>query len=451
MHAESDEMSDRSRAPATDPAIAETQPMPGASAASPAGRAMRLLVLTHYYPPEVNAPASRLSENARAWVRAGHRVTVVTCAPNHPHGKLYPGYRNRLFQREVIDGVEVIRVWTWIAANEGFLPRIANYLSYLVSVALQLWRLPAADIVLSSSPQFFCGLAGWLLRRKRRPWVLEIRDLWPESIIAVGAMRRGLAIRALEAIEAFAYRRADLVVPVTDSFVAHIRARRPDGPICVVKNGVDLSVYRHADSAEVAAFRDAHGLTGKFVASYVGTHGMAHGLDAVLDAAERLRARTDIVFLLVGGGAERARLASARAERGLDNVVMLEQQPKSAMPVIWSASDAALVLLRRLDTFKSVLPSKMFEAMALGVPMILGVEGEAKALMEDAGAGIAIVPEDAAQLADAVVRLADDPLERKQMGTRGQSFVAAHFDRNRLADVYLERLSQLHDAASARP
>ncbi|WP_222428322.1 glycosyltransferase family 4 protein [Sphingomonas suaedae] len=438
-------MSDRSRAPAMDSAVVEPQPA-SVSTQGAGERPLRLLVLTHYYPPEVNAPASRLSENARAWVRAGHRVTVVTCAPNHPQGKLYPGYRNRLFQREVMDGVEVIRVWTWIAANEGFLPRIANYVSYLVSVALQLWRLPSSDIVLSSSPQFFCGLAGWLLRRKRRPWVLEIRDLWPESIIAVGAMRRGLAIRALEAIEAFAYRRADLVVPVTDSFVGHIRARRPDGPISVVKNGVDLSLYRHADPAEVAAFRDVHGLTGKFVASYVGTHGMAHGLDAVLDAAERLRARPDIVFLMVGGGAERERLAKARAARGLDNVVMLEQQPKTTMPVIWSASDAAMVLLRRLDTFKSVLPSKMFEAMALGVPMILGVEGEAKALMQDARAGIAIVPEDAEQLADAVVRLADDADLRGRIAADANAYVVEHFDRQKLAHGYLNTMRGLLDA-----
>lgn len=404
---------------------------------------MKILVLTHYYPPEVNAPASRLSEHARVWAQAGHEVTVVTCVPNHPTGRAYPGYRNRLWQEEPRDGVRVIRLWTWLAANEGFLPRIANYLSYLLSVFLWMWRLPRADVVLSTSPQFFCGLAGWLLKRKRRPWVLEIRDLWPESIVTVGAMKRGAAIKLLEAIEAFAYRQADLVVSVTDGFVPHIRERRADGRIAVVKNGVDLTTFAEPDATVEAEFRAAHGLTGKFVAAYVGTHGMAHRLDTVLEAAELLRDRSDIAFLLVGDGAERERLVAEVAARGLSNVVMLVQQPKSAMPGIWAASDAALVLLRRVDTFKTVIPSKMFEAMAMACPMILGVEGEAQALMEAGGAGIAITPESAAELAAAVKRLADDPAFAAQLGESGRSFVAREFDRRVLAERLLGEMQQL--------
>lgn len=403
---------------------------------------MRILALSHYYPPEVNAPASRLSEHARVWRAAGHEVTVVTCAPNHPAGKLYPGYRNRLWQEEMADGIRVIRLWTFLAANEGFVPRITNYLSYLFSVLVWTWRLPKADVVMSTSPQFFCGLAGWLLRRKKRPWVLEIRDLWPESIVTVGAMKRGLAIRAIERIEAFAYREADLVVSVTEGFVAHIRARRPTGPIAVIKNGVDLSRFARDDAA-AAAFRAAHGLTGTFVASYVGTHGMAHGLETVIAAAERLRHRDDIAILMVGGGAERERIKAECDARGLRNVVMLDQLPKDAMPAVWGASDAALVLLKRVDTFKSVIPSKMFEAMALSVPMILGVEGEARALMDEGAAGIAITPEDDAQLAAVIERLADDRALGAKFGASGQAFVRAHFDRDRLARAYLAEFERL--------
>ncbi len=404
---------------------------------------MKILVLTHYYPPEVNAPASRLSEHARVWAEAGHDVTVVTCVPNHPTGRAYPGYRNRLWQEETRDGVRVIRLWTWLAANEGFLPRISNYVSYLLSVLIWMWRLPNADVVLSTSPQFFCGLAGWLLKRRRRPWVLEIRDLWPESIVTVGAMKRGAAIKLLEAIERFAYRKADLVVSVTDGFVPHIRERRGAGPIAVVKNGVDLTTFTTPDAAAETEFRAAHGLTGKFVAAYVGTHGMAHKLDTVLEAAELLRDRNDIAFLLVGDGAERERLVGEVAARGLSNVVMLGQQPKSAMPGIWAASDAALVLLRRVDTFKTVIPSKMFEAMAMACPMILGVEGEAKALMEAGGAGIAITPESATELAAAVTRLADDPAFAAQLGESGRSFVAREFDRRVLAERLLGEMQAL--------
>jgi len=403
---------------------------------------VRILALSHYYPPEVNAPASRLSEHARIWRAAGHEVTVVTCAPNHPAGQLYPGYRNRLWQEETIDGIRVIRLWTYLAANEGFLPRIANYLSYLFSLLFWMWRLPRADMVMSTSPQFFCGLAGWFLKRRKRPWVLEIRDLWPESIVTVGAMKRGAAIRAIEKVEAFAYRKADLVVSVTDGFVPHIRARRPKGPIAVIKNGVDLSHFA-SDPAAADAFRAEHGLTGKFVASYVGTHGMAHGLQAVIEAAERLRHRDDIAFLMVGGGAERETIKTMRDAKGLTNIVMLGQLPKAAMPAVWGASDAALVLLKRVDTFKTVIPSKMFEAMALGVPMVMGVEGEAKALMDEADAGIAITPENDAELAAAIERLADDRDLGKRIGASAQAFVRAQFDREKLAHAYLAEFEAL--------
>lgn len=406
---------------------------------------MHILFLSHYFPPEVNAPASRLAEHARVWSDAGHQVTVVTCAPNHPAGKLFPGYRNPLFARDTVDGIQVIRLWTWIAANEGFLPRIANYVSYLISVLVWQWRFPKADIVVSTSPQFFCGLAGWLLKRRKRPWILEIRDLWPESIVAVGAMERTRIIRMLERVEAWAYAQADAVVSVTDSFVPHIMARRRRDGVHVIKNGVDLTQFVTPDSQAALAFRAEHGLSGKIVAAYVGTHGMAHGLDTVLDAAERLRDRADIAFLMVGGGAERARLIGERDRRGLTNVVMLDQMPKAMMPTVWGATDAALVLLKRLDTFKSVLPSKIFEAMALQCPIILGVEGEAQALVEEAKAGLAIVPEDDAALAAALVRLADDRAFAATLGENGRSFVTAQFDRKSLAKRYLDILQSLVD------
>lgn len=397
---------------------------------------MRITVLTHYYPPEVNAPASRISELARAWRDMGHAVTIVTTAPSHPRGVVYPGFRNRFFQHEVTDGIEVIRLWTAIAANEGFLRRLLGYLSYPLSLALNLGRIPRSDIVISTSPQFFCGLAGYLLQSQRRPWILEIRDLWPESIVTVGAMRQGPVIRLLEKIEAWAYRKADGIVSVTDSFVPHLRARAPNTPIAVVKNGVDLALFgqRQEIPADLIA---EHGLGGKFVAGYIGTHGMAHGLDTVLEAAELLRHRPDIAFLLIGDGAQRARLQAQAADRGLTNVIFAGQQPKAAMPGIWSSLGASLVLLKRMDTFKSVLPSKMFEAMAMESPIILGVEGEAAALLAEAGAGIAITPEDSAALAATVCRLADEPARAADMGKAGRTFVARHFDRRRLAEDYL--------------
>lgn len=403
---------------------------------------MHILFLSHYYPPEVNAPASRTAESATVWARMGHKVTVVTAAPSHPRGIVYPGFKNCWTSREMIDGVEVIRIWTWLAANEGFGKRILNFLSFPLSVLLHQRVLPKADIVVSSSPQFFAGLAGWPLKRHWRPWVFEVRDLYPESILAVGAMKKGVVIRLLEWVERKAYRNADAIVAVTDSFVPHI-AKRGGGPIAVIKNGVNLSFFREGDSAAAEKLRGEFGLRDRFVAAYVGTHGIAHGLDTVLDAAERLRDDPRIVFLLVGEGAERQRLMRVAEARGLDNVRIVGQRPKSDMPAIWQLTDASLVLLRRVDAFKSVLPSKMFEAMAMRRPMILGVEGEARALLDDAGAGIGIVPEDAEGLAEAVRRLADDAPLARAMGESGRRFVEDKFDRTKLAERYAHFLEDV--------
>lgn len=401
---------------------------------------MRIVFFSHYYPPEVNAPASRTSEHCRIWAKAGHDVTVITCAPNHPAGKIYPGYTNSFFQTEMTDGVRVVRVWTYLAPNEGFARRTANYVSYMLSASLAMLRLPRPDVYVSTSPQFFCGLAGLIAKTlRRKPWVLEIRDLWPESIVTVGAMKKGAVTRTLEWIERLAYRKADHIIAVTDSFVPHIAARcQGAGKISVVKNGVDLTVFK--SGGDGAAMKRKLGLDGRFVAAYVGTHGMAHGLDTILDAAVLLKDDPRIGFLLVGDGAERARLVERAKTLDLPNLRIAGQLPKSEMPAVWSATDASLIVLKKSDTFTKVLPSKMFEAMAMQCPIVLGVEGEAEALLQDAGAGIAITPESASELANAVVKLANDTDLCRSTGEQASAFVREHFDRARLAERYLRIL-----------
>ncbi len=403
---------------------------------------MRILFFSHYFPPEVNAPASRTFEHCRLWARAGHDVTVVTCAPNHPRGEIYPGYKNRFFQLETLDGVRVARVWTFLAANEGFLLRILNYLSYMIFACFAAFRLERPDVVISTSPQFFCGLTGLLVKvTLRAPWVLEIRDLWPESIVAVGAMRKGLAVKFLEWLEQLAYHRADRIVSVTDSFVAHIAARGGAGKVAVIKNGVDLNFFKPTSESE--EFKKTLGFEGRFVAAYVGTHGMAHSLDTVLDAAKLLLDDRRIGFLLVGDGAERVRLVARAGAMNLDNLRIAGQLPKTEMPRVWLATDISLILLKKDDLFKTVLPSKMFEAMAMERPIVLGVAGEARQLLEEAGAGIAITPQSAEGLAAAVVKLVDDPELAARIGHQGGAYVREHYDRAKLARTYLDLLESV--------
>jgi glycosyltransferase involved in cell wall biosynthesis len=407
---------------------------------------MRILFLTHYFPPEVNAPASRTFEHCREWVRNGHEVHVITCVPNHPAGRIYPGYRNRVLQQEDRDGIHVHRVLTLPAANAGFAGRTLNYFFYLVMASLVAPFLPRVDVVVSTSPQFFCGLAGFVVSRwKRVPWVLEIRDLWPESIVTVGAMKEGAVTRFLAWLEAFAYRKADAIVSVTESFVPHIVARGGAGKVTVITNGVDLDFFRPArdDPALAAEF----GVAGRFVAAYVGTHGMAHGLDTILRAAGRLRDEPRVAFLLAGDGAERERLVQQRDALGLDNVLIVGQQPKERMPAIWALTDVSLVLLRKSRTFESVIPSKIFEAMGMARPIILGVRGESQRIVEAAQAGICIEPEDDAELAEAVRHLANDPERARQLGQAGRRYVAENYDRRRLAARFEQLLARL----AARP
>jgi glycosyltransferase involved in cell wall biosynthesis len=396
---------------------------------------MRILFLSHYFPPEVNAPASRTYDHCVAWVRAGHEVTVVTCAPNHPKGLLYDGYGNHWFQREIKDGIHVIRVWTYLSPNEGFVRRTSNYLSYLFAVFIGVPRLPEADVVVSTSPQFFAGLAGYFVSRlKRIPWVLEIRDLWPESIAAVGAIKSRAIIRFLERVESYAYRHADCIVPVTDAFQRHMTTRGiGQEKIQVIKNGVNLALFRRTPRSEPLA-REL-GVDGRFVAAYVGTHGMAHHLETILEAAAIVRS-PEIVFLLVGDGAERCRLVAKRDAMGLKNVLMLDQLPKERMPALWSIADVSLVLLKKSDTFKTVIPSKIFESLAMEVPVVLGVEGEAQGIVERAGAGVCIEPENAVQLSEAVTHLSVQRDLRDRLGRNGRVFVEEHFDRTLLARDY---------------
>ena len=413
---------------------------------------MNILFLSHYFPPEVNAPASRTYEHCREWVKQGHNVTVITCFPNHPNGIIYQGYKNKLVEKEVVDGINVIRVWSYLAANEGFAQRIINYVSFMLMAILFCFKSIKPDVVTSTSPQFFCGLAGFFVSRLRgAKWIFEVRDLWPESIVAVGAMKKGMAIRFLYWLELFCYRRADAIVSVTDSFKDYIVGRGiPGEKIHIIKNGVSLEVYDIADTDEVkekvAKFESDYGLGGKFVAAYVGTHGMAHSLETILEAAVISKDNKDVIYLLVGDGAERERLVSLRDQYGLqDNVVMVKQLPKSMMPIVWRVADVSLVHLRNSPTFKTVIPSKIFESLAMKKPVLLGVEGESAELLSKSGGGVCFKPEAADQLAEIVCRLAGQPAEVAELGIAGRQFVLTNYNRVALAHDYLELFKTLSD------
>ena len=387
---------------------------------------MKILFLTENFPPETNASATRVYERACYWVRWGHSVTVVTCAPNFPLGKLFDGYRNRLHQTEMMDGIRVVRVKTFIAANQGVVRRSIDFFSFGVSglVAAMLETRP--DVVVATSPQLFATVAGHAVGVLRRlPFVFELGDLWPASIAAVGAIRHRLPLKTLEVLEMYLYRRAAAIVALTASLKDDLVARGiPSAKVAVVRNGVDLR--RYAPRPRDEALASAWGLRDEFVVGYVGTHGMAHALRNVLDAAELLRDAPDIRFMLVGAGSERESLMADAARRGLDNVQFHLMQSKDMVPAVFSLCDVALAHLKNVPLFAGAIPSKVFEAMGMGLPILLATpEGEASRLVSGNG-GVWVPPEDPVALANAIRELKADPSKRAHLSAANLAAAPTH-------------------------
>ena len=373
---------------------------------------MHILFLTDNFPPEVNAPASRTHEHCRQWVRSGTQVTVITCAPNFPTGQVFAGWHNRLWQEEQMDGIRVIRVWTYITANEGFLRRVLDYLSYMLAATLASLFVHRVDVVIGTSPQFFTAVAGWAVgAMKRVPFIFELRDLWPESIKAVGAMKSSRLIGWIEGVELFLYRRAARIVSVTHSFRRTLGARGIDmKKIDVVTNGVDIA--RFSPRPKDADLERELGLAGCFVAGYIGTHGLAHALETLLQAAALLKARPGgerIRLLLLGDGARKADLKAEAARLGLDNVLFVDSVPKEQVARYWSVLDVSVIHLRRTELFTTVIPSKLFECMGMGIPVLHGVAGESAEIVLKEGVGCVFEPENAEQLVALLLRLQADP------------------------------------------
>lgn len=404
---------------------------------------MHILFLTDNFPPEVNAPASRTHEHARQWVAAGEQVTVITCAPNFPRGRVFDGYRNRLWQEESLDGIRVIRVWTYIAANEGFALRVLDYLSFMFSAFIASLLVRRVHVVVGTSPQFFTAVAAWAAAAaKRVPFVFELRDLWPESIKAVGAMKQSLAIKGLERLEMFLYRRAARIVSVTHAFKENLVGRGIDAKkVEVVTNGVDSS--RFSPRPKDAELKELFGWQGCFVLGYIGTHGMAHALETLLTAMADLRSHPqgdDVRLLMLGDGARKAQLQAKAVELGLGTAVrFVDTVPKADVARYWSVLDASIIHLQRTPLFTTVIPSKLFECMGMGIPVLLGVAGESAGIVTREGVGLVFEPESPGALAASVLSLKQDAQLQERLSLAGLR-AATRYDRKALANRMLEVL-----------
>ena len=393
----------------------------------------------------MGAPAARAAELSRHWARMGHDVQVLTGFPNHPTGVVpleWRGRLRRLFYRETVDEVHVTRTWLWPLPNRKSHERIRNYASFWLSASIGGLRLDKPDVVIGTSPQLLVALAGWWLAWcKRVPFVFEVRDLWPESLAAVGVGgESSLLHRTLGAIAGFLYRRSAHIVVVTPAFKEHIVRywSVPEQKVSMVENGVETDLFR-PDVPHRAA-----GTDGRFLICYIGTMGMAHGLETLISAAEILQqSLPQAMFLLIGEGAEKEHIVRMARDRGLTNISFLDQQPREEIPGFIAGADLCLVMLKRTELFKTVIPTKLLEYMACARPVLIAVDGQARQVVEDANAGVFVEPEDSRALADAVVALASRPDLREQMGRNGRQYIVENLSREKTARQYVKVLSSM--------
>jgi glycosyltransferase involved in cell wall biosynthesis len=410
---------------------------------------VKILYISQYFPPEMGAPAARAAELSRRWARMGHDVTVLTGFPNHPTGIVPAEWRARLHHfrcQEAVDGVRIVRTWLWPLPNRKAHERIRNYASFWISSSVSGLALQKPDVVIATSPQLLVALSGWWLAFwKRVPFVFEVRDLWPEALAAVGAGSEGTWLhRTLGAIAGFLYRRADRIVVVAPAFKDHLirHWNVPAAKISIVENGVETDLFRF--DLATAEVRKQLQLENRFLICYIGTMGNAHGLGTVIAAAGQLQTTLpNAIFLLIGEGAEKERIVALAAARGLTNLQFLGQQPRERIPAYISAADLCLVMLKKTELFKTVIPTKLLEYMACERPVIVAVDGQARQIVEDAGAGVFVDPENSQALVQAILDLAENPEQRRQMGVSGRQYIVDRLSREKTAHDYIAVLQKL--------
>ncbi len=400
---------------------------------------MRILFLTDNFPPESNAPATRTYEHCKEWVKLGAEVTVITCFPNFPTGKVFDGYKNKWKSTEFIDGIRVIRVWSFISANTGLFKRTLDFISFAQTSFLSGLFIKC-DLIIATSPQFFTAVSGCALGfSKRKKWVMEVRDIWPESIKAVEAINSNWIISLLEKIELFLYRSASKIIVVTDSFKTNLVSRgvSPE-KIYIIKNGVDLTIYK--PQPKNLKLLESLNIRNKFIVGYVGTHGLAHSLDFVIKSIDKLKDES-FHFIFIGDGAEKKNIIKLAQELGVNNVTFIDPVKKSEIATYLSALDVALVPLKKSTTFESVIPSKIFESVAMNIPILLGVDGETRKIIETYHSGIYFEPENENDFIEKLKVIKSQILSDKKTYDQGCQKMALDFDRKNLAKQMLEILS----------
>jgi len=395
---------------------------------------MKILFLTQYCPPEVGAPQNRIFEFAKQLKKFGHEVTILTAMPNYPRGEIFEEYRGKKIVKETIDGIDIVRTGIYVTKREDFVKRLRNYLSFTwSSVFSGAKHIEKQDVIITESPPLFLGWSGYVLSKmKKAKFIFNVSDLWPESAVKLGVLNNKAMIRASTWLEEFCYRKAAAVTGQTKGIVDNIVSRGFDkNKVHIITNGVDTEFFKKENRSE--EFRESIGIKNKFAVVYAGIHGIAQGLEVLVDAAEIIKEEKEIQIVFIGEGPEKPMLMNKVKEKKLENVSFLPMQDKKDMPKIIASMDATVVPLKKLDIFKGALPSKMFENLASEIPIVLAVEGEAENLINDAQAGIVVEPENSKEIAKAILKLHKNKELREDLGKNGRSYVMNNFSREAIA------------------
>lgn len=404
---------------------------------------MKILYVSHYFPPEIGAASARVHDIAKSWIKLGHEVVVLTGFPNYPMGKIPDEYRKKIGKfviTEEIDGIKVVRALFYPTSYGGSLQRIVNYTSSLISFSIIGSFLEKTDIIVATSPPLLVGLAGyWISRIKKVPFIFEVRDLWPESLVGTGMGRENTYFyKLLEKLAVFLYQKSTKIVVVTDGFKKELVSKKGirSDKIEVIKNGVDPDLFRPLPNTE--QIKNDLGFGGKFVVSYIGTIGLSHGIELILEAAKFLGTKlSDLVFLIVGEGSEKDKLLQVKTNENLSNLLFFGEQPRERIPLFINASDICLVPLKATEIFRTRIPAKMFEIFACEKPIILVADGEAKQIaIDDAKAGLHVQQGNVEDLVRSILSLYGDPNLRSELGKNGRRFVVKNFSREVQANEY---------------
>lgn len=394
---------------------------------------MKILFLTQYCPPEVGAPQNRIFEFAKRLKSFGHEITILTAMPNYPKGEIFDGYKDKKLVKEEIDGIKIVRTSIYATKSKKFIKRLRNYISFTFSSVLKgAKHVGNQDVVLTESPPLFLGWSGYVISKKlKAKFVFNISDLWPESAVKLGVLNNKLLIKASTWLEQYCYKKANAITGQTNGIVKNIIDRGFDkNKVHLITNGVDTEFFKKENRHE--QFRESIGIEDKFAACYGGIHGLAQGLEVVIDAAEILKDNKNIQFVFIGDGPEKKKLINMVDEKKLKNVTFLPVQPKINMPKIIASMDTSIIPLKKLDIFKGALPSKMFEALSTELPIVLAVEGEAANLINEAKAGIVVEPENPKAMAEAILKLANDAELRNTLGKNGRKYVIKNYSRDNI-------------------